>query len=60
MFYWEMKKEGWNIDLKFHKTWVSEKNDMTNPVKSLGYIKCCNSSNFRSVEDSSNPIKYNC
>ena len=33
---------------------------MSNPVRSLGYIKCYSSSSPRPVKSSSNSIRYNC
>ena len=41
--------------LKFVK-----KTSMTNPVKSLEYIKCYSSSRPRPVKSASNSIRYNC
>ena len=37
-----------------------KKTSMSNPVKSLGYIKCYSSSSPRPVKTSSNSIRYNC
>ena len=44
-----------SIRLKFVK-----KTSMSNPVKSLGYIKCYSLSSPRPVKSHSNSIKYNC
>ena len=46
----------WNYtSLRFAK-----KASMTNPFKSLGYIKCYSSSSPRPVKSPSNSIRYNC
>ena len=46
----------WNsIRLKFVK-----KTSMSNPVKSLGYIKCHSLSSPRLVKSPSNSVRYNC
>ena len=46
----------WNsIRPKFVK-----KTNMSNSVKSLGYIKCYSSSSLRPVKSPSNPIRHNC
>ena len=37
-----------------------KKTSMPNFVESLGYIKCCSSSNPRPVKVPSNPIRHNC
>ena len=58
------KKKNWNkakyltrssIRLKFVK-----KTNMSNPVESLGHVKCYSSSSQRPTKSSSNSIRYNC
>ena len=45
----------WNsIRLKFMKISIPD------PVKSLGYMKCCSLSSSRRIKSSSNSISYNC
>ena len=33
---------------------------VSNPIKSLGYIKCCSYSSPRPIKNPSNSIRYNC
>ena len=60
--YWEKKKQGQISDLKLHNIRLTfvKKTNMLNPVKSLAYIKCYNSSSPRPVKSPSNSISYNC
>ena len=52
----KVKCLSWNsMRLKFGK-----KASVSNPVKSLGYIKCHNLSSPRPTESPSNSIRYNC
>ena len=61
VYYWENTKIEQISDLKLKKDLsLCEKTSMSNPVKSLGYIKCYSLSSHRSIQSTSNCIRYNC
>ena len=51
IYFWKNRKQSKKSDLKLHKTiWRIEETIIPNSVKKLRYVKCYNSSSYRSIK----------